>query len=140
MTIPDSKGPHVEWPALLRHPDEPELTVVLDETEWTLDPDLHAWPHHADARLIDSEGWEYALLLSGPPGRGCTSLTPTGHRATVQGVIALAEAHLRTIGAPPEWLASHLADLPSAVQIRAAVLYISRPESKTAPVSREGTP
>ncbi len=137
MNEPQVSGLLVRWPVLLRHPAEPELAVISDQAEWSLDPDLHAWPHHPESRLIDSDGWEYMLVFAGTPGRGDTTLSPTGHRWTLEAVVGLAEAHLRAVGAPPEWLSSHLAELPSAVRIRATILYLSRLDSDQAAHSTE---
>jgi hypothetical protein len=111
---------------LLQFAGEAELRVVRDQDEWELDPDLHARTYEAEDRLIDSAGVEYRLVFTGSPGRGRNSIVPTRRRYSHGEVESIAERHIKSVGAQPEWLAGHLRDIADSQRIRASILYLSK--------------
>lgn len=119
-------APRLEWPMLLQYAGGGEFEVVRSQDEWELDPDLHARPYQPEDRLIDSEGVEYRLVFTGSPGRGRNSLVPTARRYSPGEVESIAERHIESAGARPEWLSGHLRGIAAGQRIRATILYLSK--------------
>jgi hypothetical protein len=111
---------------LLRVAGEAEAAIVRSQDEWRLDPDFHARKYQPDDRLIDAAGVEYRLEHSGGAGRDRNAILPTGRRYDPTEVQAIAERHIGSVGAKPEWLSSHLKDIPEGQKIRAIILYLSK--------------
>lgn len=105
---------------------ESELRVVRDRDEWELDPGLHARSFQPDDRLIDSAGIQYHLVFTGSPPKGRNTIQATGQRHTPGDVQALAERHMKSVGAEPEWLAGHLRGIADSHKIRATILYLAK--------------
>lgn len=123
---PDGAAPRLEWPMLLQYAGEAELEVVRDQDEWALDPDHHARPYQPEDRLIDSAGVEYRLEFTRSSGRGQNAILPTGRRYSSKEVESIAERHVVSAGAKPEWLAGHLRDIVDSQRIRATILYLAK--------------
>jgi hypothetical protein len=124
--VPDGTTPRPEWPMLLHSADESELEVVRDHDEWALDPAHHARPYPPEDRLIDSAGVEYRLEFSRSSGRGQNAIHPTGRRYNPKEVESIAERHIVSAGARPEWLAAHLRDIAESQKTRAIILYLAK--------------
>lgn len=122
----DAAPPQPAWPTLLQYANEGGLRVVRDQDEWELDPELHAQPFRPEDRLIDSTGLEYRLVFTGSPRRGRNAIHPTGHGHGAAEVQAIAERHVVSLGAQPEWLTAHLKDIPNGHRIRAIILYLAK--------------
>jgi protein structure with unknown function len=122
----DASSTRPAWPALVRYAGRAELRVVRDQDEWELDPGLHARPFGAEDRLIDSAGLEYGLVFGGCSGSARNSIQPTGRRHSSSEVQSIAERHIESVGAQPEWLAGHLRDIADSHKIRATILYLAK--------------
>src|SRR5262245_51709819 len=85
----------VGWPAWVRFKGEAELLSVTNQTEWELDPDLHAWPYDADDRLVDSAGREFVIDFVGEPGKGIAVPVPTGAVLDATTIREAVRAHFR---------------------------------------------
>jgi len=51
----------VNWPAIIKYSNDPELIYVSDQTEWENDVDLYCFEYDESDCLIDSSGDIYAL-------------------------------------------------------------------------------
>jgi hypothetical protein len=120
------EDPDVEWPAVLIYAGEDELLVIGDGDEWLLDPALHVQPYDDRDRLVDSNGVEYRFGYEGAAGEGRASLAATGVRLTPAEFQEIAARHVTASGAPGEWLAAHLQDIPDSQKIRSAIRYVER--------------
>jgi hypothetical protein len=116
----------VLWPAVLRCARKDVLVLVETEDEWHLDPALHSRAYAPEDRLIDSSGTQYRPYTSVDER---ADLAATGEICTAAQFQEIAERHLASVGAPPEWLAPHLDGIPEAHRIRAAIRYLARFES-----------
>jgi hypothetical protein len=124
--VSQDRAARVAWPAVLKYAGEDGLVIVDSLSEWNLDPDLYGRTYHADDRVIDSSGAEYELVYSEGAASGHAGIEPTAKAYTTAEFRALAARHLKTIGAPEEWLDAHLQDIPESHQIRVTVLYLAR--------------
>jgi hypothetical protein len=122
----DDRAARVTWPAVLKYAAADGLVVVDSLSAWDVDPDMYARPYQPEDRLIDSAGLEYRLGFAGEPGSGHATVEPTGRTYSAGEFRTVAVRHLRAIGAPEEWLAAHLEDIPEAHQVRTTVQYIAR--------------
>jgi protein structure with unknown function len=111
---------------VLKYAAEDGLVIVDDLSEWNLDPDLYSRPYTAEDRLIDSAGVEYRVLFDEATSTAHARLQPTGKTYPADEFQDLAARHLRTIGAPDEWLAAHLSDIPDSHRVRVALQYLTR--------------
>ena len=50
------KNPLLNWPVIIKHSDDAELTYISDQSEWDNDPDLHHFDFDISDYLIDSKG------------------------------------------------------------------------------------
>jgi hypothetical protein len=124
--VSQDRAARVAWPAVLKYAAEDGLVIVDSLSEWNLDPDLYARPFADADRLIDSAGVEYRLVFEGAPGVGHAQIEPTGKTYPAAEFREVATRHLKTIGAPGEWLAAHLQDIPDGHQVRVTVQYLAR--------------
>jgi hypothetical protein len=124
--VSQDRAARVAWPAVLKYAAEDGLVIVDSLSEWNLDPDLYGRTYHADDRLIDSAGNEYELVYSEGAASAHAAIEPTGKLYTAAGFRTLAARHLKTIGAPEEWLDAHLQDIPESHQMRVTLQYLAR--------------
>ena len=80
----------VNWPAIIKHSDDPELIYVRDQTEWENDIDLHYFEYDAPDFLLDSDGKIYTLKDKD----GCyIKPQPNGDIKSLQEILGLVKAH-----------------------------------------------
>jgi hypothetical protein len=51
----------VQWPAIIKHSDDAELTYISDQAAWDSDADLHDFNYDDSDCLVDSGGKVYGL-------------------------------------------------------------------------------
>lgn len=117
-------APIPAWPSVVLFADGSELGIVHDQDEWNLDPALHARSYRSEDRMIDSSGAEYRLVLHGSRH----AIEPTGRHYSHDEMRIIAEGHIVSMGAKPEWLAAYLSDITDANKVRATILYVSKLE------------
>lgn len=115
----------IAWPALLACSDAETLTVVHNQDEWDVDPELHGRAYGPDDRLVDSEGREYTLMGDGTEPV-FAEVVATGLVRTSADLYDAATRHLEAIGSPIEWLDAYLADIAEPQQLKAIILYVAR--------------
>lgn len=81
-----------EWPAVIHHRDDPELTYVEDLEQWRNDPDLCEWRYDDDDRLIDSTGASFTLVFDTSTRR--TTFEQTGTSVSLDEFAKLVQSHL----------------------------------------------
>lgn len=55
------KNQLLNWPAIIKHSDDAELTYICNQSKWDNDPDLHHFDFDEDDFLIDSTGRLFTL-------------------------------------------------------------------------------
>jgi len=80
----------VVWPAVLTHPDDPELDYFECFKDLELSIGSGAPGIAPDLHIIDSAGQRYALTN---PGAGIVNLKETGDVATLDQVLELVQKH-----------------------------------------------
>jgi len=80
----------INWPAIIKHSDDPELTFISSQTEWDKDTDLHNVKYDEADYLVDASGKIYTLTTT-----QSLSLQPqeTGGSKTLKEILGLAKAH-----------------------------------------------
>ena len=80
----------MNWPGIIKHADDDELTYVSDQSAWDNDVDLHYTDYDESDYLVDASGNTYSLMkrLS-----NLVTPEPRGESKTLQDVLALTKAH-----------------------------------------------
>ena len=80
----------VNWPAVIKHSDDPELIFVSSKTEWENDVDLHYFEYEETDYLIDSSGKIYTL---NEKESFYISPEPNGDSKSLKEILGLVKAH-----------------------------------------------
>ena len=78
------------WPAIIKFPDDPELSYVSDQSQWDSDVDLHAARYDEADCLIDAKGDVYRLTTA---ITGCVSPQRDGTVMSLEDILGLIKAH-----------------------------------------------
>jgi hypothetical protein len=80
----------LNWPGIIKHSGDAELTYVSDQAEWDSDADLHDFEFDEVDYLIDSNGKLFNLTK-----REDHYVKPevSGHSMTLDEILALVKAH-----------------------------------------------
>jgi hypothetical protein len=80
----------VNWPAIIKHADDAELTYVSDESEWNNDADFHGFEYDETDYLVDSSGNIFTLT-----GRENNHVNPepSGGSMTLHELLGFIKAH-----------------------------------------------
>lgn len=80
----------VNWPAIIKHSDDPELIYISDQTEWENDVDLHYFEYDETDYLLDSTGKTYTLKEK---ESFYINPVPNGESKSLQEILGLVKAH-----------------------------------------------
>ena len=118
-------GPSVSvaWPAAIKFANEAELSIVRDQDEWQLDPDLSAWPYDERDRLVDSDGREHRIAWSGDRRRGTATPEATERVLSPEEVSTLFEGHLESIGVSLSAYRERVAKAPTNDRARESLAF-----------------
>lgn len=85
----------VNWPAIIKHADDEELTYVHDQAEWDGDADLHGAAYDEADLLIDATGQLYGLTT-----RLHRRVIPTARHASMPllDILGLIKSHAAETG------------------------------------------
>lgn len=80
----------INWPGILKHSDDAELTYVGDQAEWDNNADLHNFEYDESDYLIDSSGITYSLII-----RTDSHIEPRPRAGSIslQEILGLVKAH-----------------------------------------------
>ena len=80
----------INWPAIIKHSDDPELTFISNQAEWDSDVDLHNVKYDEADFIVDSTGKIYTLTTTHD-----LSVQPqeTGNSKSLKEILGLAKAH-----------------------------------------------
>lgn len=98
----------MNWPAIIKHSGDLELTYVSDQAEWDNDEELHRFEYHEGDYLVDSSGTVFGLTRREhervtPEPRGESILLPEllgliKAHAAQKGSCCVAKLYAPTIG------------------------------------------
>ena len=80
----------VNWPGIIKHSDDAELTYVNDQKEWDSDVDLHHFEYDDSDYLIDSSGKTFSLTTR---KNKHVIPVPRGESITLEDILGLIKAH-----------------------------------------------
>lgn len=80
----------VNWPGIIKHADEDELTYVSDQSGWDDDADLHHFAYDESDYLVDSSGMIYGLTTRFD---NHVKPEPRDESMTLQDILGLIKAH-----------------------------------------------
>lgn len=80
----------VNWPAIIKHADDAELTYVKDQAEWDNDADVHFFEYDDSDCLIDVSGQIFSL--SSRENRQVKPV-PRGESMPLHDILGLVKAH-----------------------------------------------
>jgi len=80
----------VNWPAIIKHSDDPELIYISDQTEWENNVDLHYFEYDETDFLLDSTGKTYTLKEK---ESFSINPEPNGESKSLQEILGLVKAH-----------------------------------------------
>lgn len=80
----------INWPAIIKFSDDPELSYVSNQAQWESDADLHAARYDESDCLIDANGNVYSLTTA---TNGCVKPQPDGVGMSLEDILGLIKAH-----------------------------------------------
>jgi hypothetical protein len=80
----------LNWPGIIKHSGDAELTYVSGQTEWDNDADLHYFEFDEADYLIDSTGNLFNLIIREDK---YVKPEPSGKSMTLDEILALIKAH-----------------------------------------------
>lgn len=80
----------VNWPAIIKHSDDPELIFVSNQSDWENNVDLHFFKYEATDYLIDSSGNIYNLREK---NSSYVTPEPRGDSLSLNEILGLVKAH-----------------------------------------------
>lgn len=80
----------INWPAIIKHSDDAELTYINSLQDWLADTDLHTFEYDETDYIVDSTGNVFNLI-----NRESIRIKPlsTGHSLTLDVILGLVKAH-----------------------------------------------
>jgi hypothetical protein len=85
----------IDWPAVIRHPDDPELTCVRSQSVWDSEADLHSFEYDDSDYLVDSSGIVYTLTRR---TKNVVQPEPDGRSLALEVMLGLVKAHASQTG------------------------------------------
>ena len=80
----------INWPVIIKHSDDAELTYISDQTEWHNDADLHFFEFDESDYLIDSSGNMFNLTKR---ENKYVTPEPNGKSMPLDEILGLIKAH-----------------------------------------------
>jgi len=80
----------INWPCIIKHSGDAELTYVCDQAEWDKDADLHAFKYDASDFLIDSSGNIFTLTSI---KTNYVTPEPDGSSMALHGILGFIKTH-----------------------------------------------
>jgi len=85
----------VNWPGIIKHAGDSELSYVNEQSEWDNDADLHLPEYAAADYLVDSSGAIFGLTKR---SNHQVKPEPTGETSTLAEILGLVKAHASLSG------------------------------------------
>lgn len=80
----------LNWPGIIKHAGDPELTYVSSQAEWDNDVGLHGFEYDESDWLIDSSGHVFNLSKAAAES---VQPQPSGKSMTLDEILGLIKAH-----------------------------------------------
>ena len=80
----------INWPAIIKHSNDPELMFVSSQTEWENDVDIQCFEYEAEDYLVDSYGKIYTL---NGKVNSCINPEPSGDSKSLKEILGLVKDH-----------------------------------------------
>jgi len=85
----------VNWPGIIKHLNDAELTYVSDQNEWDNDEDLHCFEYDESDYLVDSSGKIFSLTTRLDK---YVKPEPRGESMTLHDILSLVKVHAAQSG------------------------------------------